>query len=199
MSLRHPPIELSCADLFATWLPEAFARARAAGVSPPDAVIAVRLDGDGGGAWTVRVQGGALAVTDGADPTAALLLVQTVADFRAVVWGEGDAAALLPPQLDLTAAITGQHRLPVAALAQVRGTLRVEIPGFAGRTWAAAVTFGGAAAPAATVSIDVPTLEAVRAGTLPMAQAFFAGKIAVTGDVPWLMQTGMSLAGSGLA
>lgn len=196
--LARPPADLSCADLFATWLPEAFARARAAGASAPDAVVAVELDGDGGGAWTLRVAGGQLAVADGADAAALVTLRQPVADFRAAVWGEGDVGALVPPQLDLTAAITGEAKLPLATLAQVKGTLNVEIPGFAGRTWKAAVALGGAAAPSATVTVDVPTLEQLRAGSLQPAQAFFAGKIAVTGDVPWLMQVGMSVAAGGM-
>lgn len=197
MSIVRPPAELSCADLFATWLPETFARARATGARAPDVVIAVELDGDGGGAWTLRVAGGELAVADGADAAAVITLRQSVADFRAAVWGEGEVGALVPPQLDLTAAITGETKLPLGALAQVKGTLHVEIPGFAGRTWKAAVAFG-AAAPSATVTVDVPTLEELRSGALQPAQAFFAGKIAVTGDVPWLMQVGMSVAAGGL-
>lgn len=193
-SFTRPPAETSVADLFGTWLPEAFARARAAGAAPPDLRIAVTLDGTDGGSWTLAVAGGALTVTPGADENAPIALRQSAADFRAALWGEGGTTPLLPPQLDLTAAITGQARVPTAALAAVKGTLRVEIPGFAGRTWNAAVTFGGAATPTATVSVDVPTLEQLRNGTLQPAQAFFAGKIAVTGDVAWLMQVGMSLA-----
>jgi hypothetical protein len=197
-TVSRPPASLSIADLFGTWLPDTFARARAAGAMPPDATIAVTLDGEGGGAWTLAVKGGVLTVSDGADAGALIALRQSAADFRAAIWGEGGSDALLPPQLDLTAAITGQTKLPTAALANVKGTLRVEIPGFAGRTWSAALTLGGAAAPSATVTVDVPTLAQLRDGTLAPANAFFAGKIAVTGDVPWLMQVGMSLAAGGL-
>lgn len=201
--LARPPAALSCAELFTTWLPEAFARARAAGAQPPDARLRVELAGDGGGAWLVTVAGGELAIARGgvdagADADAAIVLRQSVADFRAAIWGEDDHEPLIPPELDLTAAITGQSRVPTAALAQVRGTLAIEIAGFGHRTWSLAVALGGAATPAATVAFDLPTLAALRAGTLPVAQAFFAGKIAVTGDVPWLMQVGMSLAAGGL-
>lgn len=197
-SVARPPADLSCADLFSTWLPEVFARARAAGAKAPDLTVNVVLDGDGGGAWRLRVAGGALTVGDGADPAALVTLRQPVADFRAAVWGEGNMGSLLPQQLDLAAAITGEVQLPTAALAQVKGTLHLDVPGFAGRTWKASVTFGGAAEPSATVTVDVPTLEQLRSGALPPAQAFFAGKIAVTGDVPWLMQIGMSLAAGGM-
>lgn len=197
-SVARPPADLSCADLFTTWLPDVFARARAAGAKAPDITVNVVLDGNDGGSWTLRVAGGALTVTNGADASALVTLRQPVADFRAAVWGEGNMDSLLPQQLDLAAAITGEVKLPTAALAQVKGTLHVDIPGFQGRTWKASVTFGGAADPSATVTVDVPTLQELRAGTLPPAQAFFAGRIAVTGDVPWLMQIGMNLAAGGM-
>lgn len=197
-SVVRPPADLSCAELFSTWLPDVFARARASGAKAPEVVVAVVLDGDAdAGAWTLRVAGGALTVTDGAEAAALVTLRQPIADFRAAVWGEGSMDSLLPQQLDLTAAITGEATLPIAALEQVKGTLHVHVPGFAGRTWKAALTFGGAAEPSATVTVDVPTLAELRAGTLPPAQAFFAGRIAVTGDVPWLMQVGMSFAAGG--
>lgn len=197
-TLSRPPADLSVADLFASWLPDAFARAKAAGGNPPDASIAVTLDGDGGGAWTLRVAGGALTVSPGADAAATIALRQSVADFRAAIWGEGGAEPLLPAQFDLTAAITGQAKVPTAALASVKGTLGFDIPGFAGRTWTANLTFGGASAPSARVSVDVPTLGKLRDGTLQPAAAFFSSAIAISGDVPWLMQVGMSLAAGGL-
>ncbi len=197
-TVSRPPDSLTLAELFTRWLPEAFESARTAGARAPDATIAVELSGEGGGGWTLRVAGGALTVTDGADAAAPIALRQSAQDFRAALWGEGGRPSLVPPQIELTAVVTGQARLPTAALASVKGTLRVEIPGFSGRTWSAEITLGGARTPNATVTVDVPTLEAMRAGTLAPAQAFFAGKIAVTGDVPWLMQVGMSFAAGGL-
>jgi hypothetical protein len=201
-SVARPPHDLTCAQLFGSWLPDAFDQAVAAGAKPPDAVVSVVLDPSGdtndGGAWTLRTAGGKLTVSEGTDPAALVTIRQSVADFRAAVWGEGEMASLLPEELDLTKAITGQTKLPTAALGQVKGTLDVVVPGFAGRTWKASLTFGGAATPKATVTADMATLEQLRAGTLPPAQAFFAGKIAVTDDVPWLMQIAMSLAAGGL-
>jgi hypothetical protein len=197
-SVVRPPHDLTCAQLFGSWLPDAFAKAVAAGATPPDTVVSVILDGEEGGAWTLVTRGGKLAVSEGADAAALVTIRQSVADFRAAVWGEGEMASLLPEELDLTKAITGQTKLPTAALGQVKGTLDVVVPGFAGRTWKASLTFGGADTPKATVTADMETIEQLRAGTLPPAQAFFAGKIAITDDVPWLMQIAMSLAAGGL-
>jgi len=114
---------------------------------------------------------------------------------RAIAAGAKPRDAVV--SVDLAGALTGT-RLPAADLAQVKGALRLEVPGFAGRTWAVTVVLGGADQPAATVSADLPTLAALRDGTLPPAQALFGGKIAMTGDVAWLMQVGMGFAGSGL-
>ena len=195
-SLSRPSPTLSTAELFTSWLPAAFVQARAAGAAPPDAVVVVELSGADGGAWTLRVAGGALAVTAGTEAGAALVLRQSVADFRAAIWGEGEVPPLLPEEVDLAEALAGQAKVPFAQLAAVAGTLVLEIPEVAGRTWTLALCAGGAAAPSATVRLDLPTIAALRAGTLPVSTAFFSGKIAVTGDVPWLMQVGMSLAAS---
>jgi hypothetical protein len=193
-TVARPPASISLAELFTTWLPQTFAQARAGGATPPDVTIAVTLTGDGGGAWTLRVAGGALTVDDGADARAPMALAQSAADFRAALWGEGGRPSMVPPQMDLTAVVPGQVKVPTAALALVQGTLRVEIPKFAGRTWAADITLGGAASPSATVSADLETLEELRSGALAPANAFFSGKIAISGDVPWLMQVGMGFA-----
>lgn len=196
-TVARPPASISLPELFKTWLPQTFASARAAGAAPPEATIAVTLTGDGGGAWTLRVAGGELTVDDGADAAAPMALRQAAADFRAALWGEDGRPSMVPPQFDLTAVVTGQVKLPTAALALVKGTLRVEIPGFGGRTWSVELTLGGATSPSATVSADLETLEQLRAGTLAPANAFFSGKIAISGDVPWLMQVGMGFSGLG--
>jgi hypothetical protein len=198
MSLARPPADLSCADLLTTWLPDAFEKARAAGARAPDITVALVLDGKGGGAWTLRVAGGGLTVTNSADPAAHITVRQPVADFRAAIWGEGTMAPLLPADFDVAAAVTGEAKLPIAALGQMKGTLHLEIPDFAGRTFKVSATFGGGAEPSASVTADVATLEQMRAGTLQPAEAFFTGKIRVAGDVPWLMQVGLSLAGGNM-
>jgi hypothetical protein len=193
-TVSRPPDSITLAELFQTWLPQTFAQARTAGAAPPDVTIAVTLTGDGGGAWTLRVANGALTVDDGADAKAPIALKQSAADFRAALWGEGGKPSMVPPQMDLSAVVTGQVKVPTAALAMIKGTLRVEIPSFSGRTWAADITLGGATSPSATVSADLETLEQLRNGSLAPANAFFSGKIAITGDVPWLMQVGMGFA-----
>jgi hypothetical protein len=198
MSLARPPATLSCADLFSTWLPDAFERAKAEGAKAPDIVVAVALDGKGGGAWTLRVAGGALTVTTGADAAAQLTLRQPVADFRAAIWGEGAMPPLLPAEFDVAAAVTGQVQLPINALAQMNGTLHLDVPDFNGRTWKLSLTVGGAAEPSASVTADLATLEQLRSGALQPTDAFFTGKIRVAGDVPWLMQIGMSFAAGGM-
>lgn len=196
-TLARPPADITPKDFFETWLPREHARLVAEGApTPPDVVACVRLDGEGGGAWTLTLAGGQLSVTgqDGqAGATPDIIIEQSVEDWRAVTAGApGDGPDLSLPE---GASLDGWLTNPALhqALQTVKGTLRFEIPGFHGRTFAAAITFQGAAEPQATISIDMETISAMRAGTLPPAQAFFSGKILMSGDTAFAMQIGMAL------
>ena len=106
----------------------------------------------------------------------------------------GAASADMPSTTTLGASI--DKLLTSPALGQllngVQGTLRFEIPGFQGRDFATAVTFQGAAEPQATIRVDADTLDQIRSGALPAPQAFFAGKIQMSGDTAFAMQVGMA-------
>src|SRR5205823_4952732 len=91
-------------------------------------------------------------------------------------------------------------------LSSVKGTVRFEVTGYNGRTWALMVTFGmggaggsdgtgGAAATQAdaTISVDAETYAAILARTLAPPQAFFSGKVKLTGDASLAMQLGMAM------
>ena len=112
-TVSRPPESITLPELFKTWLPQTFAQARTAGATPPDATIAVTLTGDGGGAWTLRVAGGALTVDDGADAKAPIALKQSAADFRAALWGEGGKPSMVPPQMEMEIETTLPNRRKV--------------------------------------------------------------------------------------
>ena len=200
-TLPRPPTDLSPAQFFESWLPDRFAAmiAEAMALRPdgglPDITATVTLDGDGGGggAWTLLCRGGALTVTRGAAPTADVALVQTVADWRAAVYGEAGAPDVVPPGGNPIAILASTNQALIKALRELRGTLRLEMPGFVGRTWALGVAFQGAAAPEAVISVDAATVVEIQRGTIPAPQAFFTGKIAMRGDTAFAMQVGMTL------
>lgn len=193
-TIQRPPSDITPKDFFETWLPAEYQRLRAsAAAPPPDLSAQIRLDGEGGGTWTLTLAGGALAVSAGPADRADIAVEQSVQDWRAITLGEdGDGPDLTPPE-----GISIEHWFVNPAihqtLAATRGTLRFEIPGFRGRTFAAQLRFHGAATPEATISIDAETVTAIRAGALPAAQAFFAGKIQITGDSAFAMQIGMAV------
>jgi hypothetical protein len=197
----RPPRDLSPAQFFEAWLPEQFASALAtaraeahlSALTPPDLTATVTLQGDGGGAWTLAVQNGVLTVNPGAVPAAEIALLQSVIDWRALVLGEEGAPQVAPPGGNPLAMLASSNPGLVSALRSLRGTLRLEMPNFAGRTWAIRVTFQGATAPEAVISVDAATAIEIQRGTIPAPQAFFSGQIALRGDTAFAMQIGMSL------
>src|SRR5215213_1434990 len=102
-TFQRPPRHLSPTEFFESWLPgqyaDVVARARAAkpGAVPPDFTAAISLDGDGGGAWTLAVKGGALTVTPGTPGKTDVAMRQSVADWAALVHGEDGAPQVAPP------------------------------------------------------------------------------------------------------
>ena len=197
-TVNRPPPEITPKDFFESWLPKEYERLKAeGGPTPPDVTACVRLSGEGGGAWTLTLAGGQLSVVDQDTADADLGIAQSVADWRAVTVGqEGAGGAGGGPDLTLPEGVSFDRWLVNPGLQQVlataKGSLRIEIPGFHGRTFALSLTFRGAAEPQATITIDAETIAAIRAGTLPPAQAFFSGKILIAGDSALAMQIGMA-------
>src|SRR5438046_491469 len=87
--MKRPPRDIEPRDFFERWLPELFTEEfparraeRANGVH-----VRVRLDGDGGGGWDLRTDGGRLHVGAPAPGEAPVSVRQTVADWRAILSG----------------------------------------------------------------------------------------------------------------
>jgi putative sterol carrier protein len=193
-TIQRPPRDITPKDFFESWLPKEYERLKpTSGPTPPDLKAQVRLEGDGGGTWLLELTKGALTISTRTVPDADLTITQSVTDWRAITVGEdGDGLDLTPPD-----GISIEHWFVNPAihqtLASVRGTLRFEIPGFRGRTFAASLMFHGAAQPEATISVDAETVAAIRSGALPAPQAFFAGKILLSGDTAFAMQVAMAV------
>jgi len=116
MAIRRPPSDITPEEFFTRWLLAEYATLRdAAGdaAAPPDTVIGVKLDGDGGGSWTLTLSGGTLACNESLSDDAEVTLAQSVADWRALMCGEEDAPDLVPadanPMDALLAATPATH------------------------------------------------------------------------------------------
>jgi putative sterol carrier protein len=196
----RPPDDITPEAFFTRWLPaQAAAAGAGAGVaSGTPLTLRVRLDGEGGGAWDLRLGADGLEVTaaSGDDASADVLLQHSVADWRAVVVGEPGAVALVPEGVTPAALFAGGILAQAQAnAATVKGTLRFEVTGFNGRVWNLTARFGRQAVavpPNATVTLAADTYAAILRGELAHAQAFFAGKVTIAGDAGLAMQAAMA-------
>lgn len=186
-----PPSDIAPADFFENWLPTEYQRMRAdLPAPPPDAVINVELSGDGGGAWALALADGELSVASAAAADANIVIRQSVDDWRQVTTQAAENGA------DPTAVAAIEKLLTGPALTQVldtvRGTIRFEISGLAGRDFATEIAFGGAAEPNSIITVSAETLEQIRSGALPAPAAYFSGQIQIAGDPTLAMQVGMA-------
>jgi len=190
--IQRPPSDITPESFFASWLP---AQAAVLAAETP-MTVRVRLVGDGGGAWDLRLGPSGLAVTVPAEAEAEVTILQSVADWRAIAVGEPGQVNLAPPQARPTDILfldpTAQQLVK-----QVAGTIRFEVTGYNGRTWALTVKLGArpldADRPDAIISVDAETYAAMLARVLPAPAAYFEGKIKISGDMQLAMQLGMAL------
>jgi len=187
-----PPADITPQQFFETWLPEQLAGA------PPvkPTTVRVRLDGEGGGVWDLVLgPSGLTVVPGGGTGEAEVTLAQTVADWRAITVGEPGAVTLAPPQAKPTD-ILFLDRAAQQVVAMVKGTIRFEVTGYNGRTWALIAKLGPGPTPEvadATMSVDAETYAAILARVIPPAAAYFQGKVKIAGDANLAMQLGMAL------
>jgi hypothetical protein len=203
VSLR-PPLGLSPADFFGSWLPQAFAAAGRP--AAPDApVVRVNLSGPGGGQWRVHAREDALVVepvdaTDRGPELAEIWLRQPAADFAATFNPDPDLPELLPSSWSALDLLFLDPR-DVALARQMAGRILVEIAGRRRRRWSLDAAFGPegirAGRPRATVQIDSTTYEGLRTKTVAPMQALLGGKIKLEGDRTLAMKA-MMLIGSRL-
>jgi putative sterol carrier protein len=192
MTAVRPPADITPGRFFEEWLPAQLAAAPRGNLKPM--TVRVSLDGDGGGAWDLKIDGGLTVVkASAADPEVTIL--QTVQDWKAIAVGEAGAVNLAPPQSS-PMDILFLDRAAQDVLGAVRGTIRFEVTGYNGRTWQLTVKFGPqplATEPNATISVDAETYAGMLARTIPPPQAYFTGKIKLLGDAGLAMQLAMAM------
>ncbi len=162
----------------------------------PDGEAVVTLTGDGGGSWTIAVQGGEVTVSEGSAEAPIVHATMTVEDWRSFVAGRvrdvvRDAAGRLvfdPAELTKLQ----ERASAVEALRALPGTLVVRLEdGEAGGTYTLGLTTGGAPvsvdAPTATITIKIEDMASLIAGHEDPMTAFFSGKIALDGDMNHVM------------
>ena len=192
---RRPPREITPGRFFADWFPAELARLGGAS-SFPDMLVRITLEGEGGGTWSIRGSGDGLKVDAGATGDKPLVtLLMSVEDWRAIIAGEEGPIDLAPPSAsptDLLFVDAASQQL----LDAMTGTFRFEVTGYNGRTWSLTALFNEerpADPPTATLTIDAETYSKILARELAAPEAYFTGKIVITGDAGRGMQVGLAM------
>jgi putative sterol carrier protein len=193
MPSQRPPRHITPRTFFEEWLPDTY---RAAERKAPDGIeVRVRIEGEGGGEWDLTTRAGELRVSAAATSETPVTLAQSLADWRAVTVGEEGAIDLVPPRggsLDSMFVDPALRQL----LQTTRGTVRFEVTGYNGRTWALTLKLGDQrmpASPDATITVDAETYGKLLKRELQAPEAYFSGKIRIGGDTGLAMQIAMAM------
>lgn len=196
----RPPPDITVAELFEHWLPDAFAATgqRAPAGTP---ILRVSISGTGGGTWQLHADGVSLSVGPAGREPPDIWIRQSVADLRvALGTADPDLPVLLPEGLS-TRDLLFAEASDVELVKQISGRLAFEIEGRRRRRWCVDIGFGkagvSAGRPRTTIRLDGTTFEGVRAGTIAPMQVLLDGRLKVEGDRALAMQL-LLLAGSRL-
>ncbi len=190
-SWDRPPPDITPADLFERWLPQAFA---AAGWRAPAGIPRLRVSvaGTTGGPWDLSVAGETLTVATGSREAPDIWMRLSLPDLRAVLGVEDpDLPPIAPPGWSMRDLLIVQPA-DVDLVRQISGRVAVEIEGRRRRRWTLDVGFGAAGVsagrPRTTLRLDAPTFEGLRSGALPPMQPLLDGRLKIEGDRALAMQ-----------
>jgi hypothetical protein len=190
------PMDITPTKFFEEWLPTQVENSRglvetfAGGLS---FIVSVKVTGEGGGEWTVKLADGKPEFASGLDPEALVTFIVSEENFIQSVTGQLDD--LKPPTRDMPdidtspTAVQQRARRVLTALKEIRGSLRAELDD-PDRALGATMRFGGEMKdlPDCTIKIKMDHVRAMASGDLDPQVAFMSGKIKIGGDSSLLMQ-----------
>ncbi len=193
------PADITPNDFFVNFVPEQFNKNK--DKLPEEskdlvAAIAIQLDGDGGGVWTIKLDKGDLSATEGEGEDRIVLVSQSVADWRSAISGErgfrmdqigggGEGGGGMPQGPPLT-----QDK--IERLKEIDGAIKFRITDKEKGDWEIIVKFGkpDKEEPDCTISVTSEDAAAMRKGELNPQMAFMSGKIQLQGDMGFAMRIG---------
>ncbi|MGH0031654.1 MAG: SCP2 sterol-binding domain-containing protein [Myxococcota bacterium] len=198
---EFPAAPVAPAEFLTDWLPRAFADTPVPDdVKGAEIALGIRLDGDGGGEWVLRIDQGTVSVQPEPRGETAFTYVQSVDDWQGALWqgrggaiGQG-AAGLFRPGSTPPGDASGMGAPSLTALEQLRaldGVIRLVVTGGEGGDWAVAFKLGPGdipEEPTTTVSVSHEDAAKMQSGELNPMEAFMAGRIQVAGDMALMMQ-----------
>jgi SCP-2 sterol transfer family len=190
------PMDITPARFFEEWLPGQVENSRdllqiyAGDLS---FVVSVKVTGEQGGEWTVRLADRRPEFASGLDPEAVVTFIVSAENFIQSVTGQLDD--LRPRSRDTAAIDTSPEALQrrarqlLAALKEIRGSLRAELDD-PNRALGVTIKFGGEMkdSPDCTIRIKMDHVRAMASGELDPQAAFMTGKVKIEGDSGLLMQ-----------
>jgi len=166
-----------------------------------DLKLGIRLEGEGGGEWTLHLIEGELAIAVGVSSDCALTVLQTVVDWKAGLWeGRPGLVADAVDQIksgDLSARGTkGAAAAPsnpeaLRELESLPGRIDAIVEGGDAPDWCIGVHIGPgpiAETPNATLRIGAEEAEALRRGDLHPLEALITGQLRLEGDLGLILQ-----------
>jgi SCP-2 sterol transfer family len=190
------PRDITPARFFEEWLPRQVENSRElleTFAGDLSFVVSVRVTGERGGEWTVKLADRKPEFVSGLDPQAVVTFIVSEDNFIQSITGQLDD--LRPPARDMTAvdtsptAIQQRARQVHAGLKELRGSLRAELDD-PNRALGVTVKFAGEMkdSPDCTIKIKMDHVRAMASGELDPQVAFMTGKIKIEGDSSLLMQ-----------
>jgi hypothetical protein len=166
-----------------------------------DLKLGIRLEGEGGGDWTLHLIEGELGISVGMSADCALTVLQSVVDWRAGLW-EGRPGLVADAVQHIkgghlaaqrTRAASGAPPNPEALreLESLPGRIDAIVEGGDGPDWCIGVHIGPgpiAETPNATLRIGEAEAEALRRGDLHPLEALITGQLRLEGDLGLILQ-----------
>jgi hypothetical protein len=177
----------SAAQFFETVLPEGFAAQQAENPSSEEIALQFHVTGDGGGDWSVKIEGGKMTVTPGAAPALLTITLSAQDLLDALHSRNGAAPSLVIPQQQGGGRSSG-------AVKALRGTMALHLTRAETDPFKIEMCFNGAATPRTEMTIGIADHIAIQEGRMNAQEAFMTGKMKVQGDMGFLMQVGMATA-----
>ncbi|MFO8056010.1 MAG: SCP2 sterol-binding domain-containing protein [bacterium] len=198
ITIPRPEDGISPQEFFERWLPETLGEMDEViqkNAGELEFVLCVRVEGEGGGDWSVLVEDGEVEVRPGLPDNGDLTLVLSRRDFEDAVTGRLDD--LLPGMSWLQrgsegadpARIAEDLRSGSALLQKLKGSLRF-CADDKERPFRVLLKFGPEAGdePDTVVTIDQEVLRQTARGETNLVQAFMSGKVKVEGAMDLIMQ-----------
>jgi len=191
------PENVTADDFFMNVLPREHARLTKQAPSPADAanaVVGIKLEGDGGGEWTLDVRGADMEAKQGKPSDPDIWMRQPISDWRDFMSDVSGSGEMVPAKAGAGPLVLTDSAVRMR-LMSIRGSVKFELTGFRGRDWwmVLGVRGGSPDDADATISMTTEDYKALVARQIDPMSCYMQGKVRLGGNTNVAMQFGMAL------